>query len=131
VIEKDAKRAGIDKVAEIVSSGSAVPGTIVSKCSDEFKELFRNADIVLSKGQGNYEGLSDEKTGDILSPQSKMRSDRRTYWSTCWLACFDEIGKINHPTFVSLRRGKRNTPVFSANWRIRRGKPKYTKMHEK
>ncbi len=61
VIEKDAKRAGIDKVAEIVSSGSAVPGTIVSKCSDEFKELFRNADIVLSKGQGNYEGLSDEK----------------------------------------------------------------------
>ena len=61
VIEKDAKRAGIDKVAEIVSSGSAVPGTIVSKCSDEFKELFRNADIVISKGQGNYEGLSDEK----------------------------------------------------------------------
>ena len=61
VIEKDAKRAGIDKVAEIVSSGSAVPGTILSKCSDEFKELFRNADIVLSKGQGNYEGLSDEK----------------------------------------------------------------------
>ena len=61
VIEKDAKRAGIDKVAEIVSSGSAVPGTILSKCSDEFKELFRNADIVISKGQGNYEGLSDEK----------------------------------------------------------------------
>ncbi len=61
VVEKDAKRAGIDKVAELVSSGSAVPGTIISKCSEEFNELFRNADIVISKGQGNYEGLSDEE----------------------------------------------------------------------
>ena len=61
VVEKDAIRAGIDKVAEIVSSGSAVPGTILSKCSDEFIELFKKADMVISKGQGNYEGLSDEK----------------------------------------------------------------------
>jgi hypothetical protein len=61
IVEKDAIRAGIDQVAEIVSSGSAVPGTILSKCSSEFQELFHNADMVISKGQGNYEGLSDEK----------------------------------------------------------------------
>jgi len=61
VVEKDAIRAGIDQVAEIVSSGSAVPGTILTKCSEEFNELFHEADIVISKGQGNYEGLSDEK----------------------------------------------------------------------
>jgi len=61
VVEKDAIRAGIDQVAEIVSSGSAVPGTILTKCSDEFIELFQKADMVISKGQGNYEGLSDEK----------------------------------------------------------------------
>ena len=60
VVEKDAKRAGIDKVAEIVSSGSAVPGTILSKCSGEFKRLFMNADMIISKGQGNYEGISEE-----------------------------------------------------------------------
>ncbi|MBN2016988.1 MAG: DUF89 family protein [Candidatus Cloacimonetes bacterium] len=61
VIEEDAIHAGIDKVAHIVSSGSAVPGTILSKCSKEFQELFQLADMVISKGQGNYEGLSDEK----------------------------------------------------------------------
>ncbi len=61
VVEVDAKRAGIDKFAKIVSSGSAVPGTILSKCSSEFNELFLKADMVISKGQGNYEGLSDEE----------------------------------------------------------------------
>jgi hypothetical protein len=27
----------------------------------QFLEIYQNADIVISKGQGNYEGLSDEK----------------------------------------------------------------------
>jgi len=61
VVEKDAIHAGIEKFAQVVSSGSAVPGTILSKCSEEFRELFRKTDMVISKGQGNYEGLSDEK----------------------------------------------------------------------
>ena len=61
VVEEDAMQAGIDKVAEIVSSGSPVPGTILSKCNKEFVELFQTADMIISKGQGNYEGLSDEE----------------------------------------------------------------------
>jgi len=61
VVEKDAIHANIEKFAEIVSSGSAVPGTILSKCSKEFNDLFKSVDMVISKGQGNYEGLSDEK----------------------------------------------------------------------
>ncbi len=56
----DAKRAGIDKFAEIISSGSATPGIILSKCSEEFKDIFMNADMIISKGQGNYEGISEE-----------------------------------------------------------------------
>ncbi len=60
VVEKDAKRSGIDKFAEIISSGSATPGIILSKCSEEFKEIFKKADMIISKGQGNYEGMSDE-----------------------------------------------------------------------
>ncbi len=60
VVEKDAKRAGIDKFAEIISSGSATPGIILSKCSEEFKDIFMNADMIISKGQGNYEGISEE-----------------------------------------------------------------------
>ena len=52
--------AGIDSVAQLISTGSKVPGTIVSDCSPAFQKLFWDADVVISKGQGNYETLSDE-----------------------------------------------------------------------
>ena len=56
---EDAINSGLDEVAEIISSGSSAPGTILSLCSDTFLERFNNADMVISKGQGNYEGLSN------------------------------------------------------------------------
>ena len=58
-LKKDAVDCGIDTIAEIVSSGSDAPGTIPALCSDEFMNRFRTADMVISKGQGNFEGLSD------------------------------------------------------------------------
>ncbi|MQY60217.1 DUF89 family protein [bacterium] len=58
--QEDALLAGIDKVAEIVSSGCDAPGNILKFCSDEFLKIYRSADLIISKGQGNYEGLSDE-----------------------------------------------------------------------
>ena len=57
----DAILAGIDKVATIVSSGTNAPGIILTTCSNEFRKLYHDAKCVISKGQGNYEGLSDEK----------------------------------------------------------------------
>jgi len=59
VIMEDAIDSGIDKIAEIVSSGSPAPGTILELCNDDFVHRFNEADMVISKGQGNYEGLSD------------------------------------------------------------------------
>jgi len=61
VIRQDAIDSGLDEVAEIISSGSHAPGTILSGCTKEFNELFAQVDLVISKGQGNYEGLSDTK----------------------------------------------------------------------
>ena len=58
-LKKDAVDCGIDTIAEIVSSGSDAPGTIPALCSDEFMNRVRTADMVISKGQGNFEGLSD------------------------------------------------------------------------
>lgn len=55
----DAVNSGLGDVAQIFSSGVKAPGTILSKCNDEFLKLFHSADLVISKGQGNYEGLSD------------------------------------------------------------------------
>jgi uncharacterized protein with ATP-grasp and redox domains len=54
----DALESGLQDVAEIISSGSTAPGTILKLCNEPFLEIFKEADMVISKGQGNYEGLS-------------------------------------------------------------------------
>ena len=59
VTMEDAIDSGIEKVAEIMSSGSPAPGTILELCDDDFVHRFNEADMVISKGQGNYEGLSE------------------------------------------------------------------------
>ncbi len=58
---EDAREAGLDQVCEITSSGSRLPGTLLSKCTPQFIERFRQADLIISKGIGNYEGLSGEE----------------------------------------------------------------------
>ena len=57
---EDAVQAGIDEVATIVSSGTDAPGTIPSICSSEFKQMLDEAEFIVAKGQGNYEGLSND-----------------------------------------------------------------------
>ncbi|MDY6786589.1 MAG: ARMT1-like domain-containing protein [candidate division WOR-3 bacterium] len=56
---------GLDSIAEIVDSGVKSPGLILKNAPADFRELFTNADMIISKGQGNYEGLSEE-TGNIF-----------------------------------------------------------------
>jgi damage-control phosphatase, subfamily I len=58
---EDARKAGIDRVAEIISNGARVPGTVLSECNDAFRQRFWEADLILAKGMGNYETLSDVK----------------------------------------------------------------------
>jgi uncharacterized protein with ATP-grasp and redox domains len=58
-VYQDAVDAGLDEVSTIIASGSAVPGTIIGECSPQFIDLFENSGLVISKGQGNYETLSD------------------------------------------------------------------------
>jgi damage-control phosphatase, subfamily I len=55
----EALSAHIDQVARIVSSGSSSPGTALSRCSPEFIETFQQAELILAKGQANYETLED------------------------------------------------------------------------
>ena len=62
-LREDAVFCGIDKIAQVISSGVDAPGTILKYCSNEFLKIFRQADMVISKGQGNFESLSQEKRG--------------------------------------------------------------------
>jgi len=58
---EDAVQAGVDKVAAILSSGTDAPGTILETCSSKFKKVYNNSEFIISKGQGNYEALSNER----------------------------------------------------------------------
>ena len=60
VTMKDADQTGLNEVCRVISSGSAASGTPVAICSEEFKALFHGADLVIAKGQGNYESLHEE-----------------------------------------------------------------------
>ncbi|HNX90878.1 MAG TPA: ARMT1-like domain-containing protein [Candidatus Omnitrophota bacterium] len=57
----DAKQVGLDKTSRVISSGSRIPGTVVRDSTPEFKKYWEDADIVISKGQGNFETLGEEK----------------------------------------------------------------------
>ncbi|MFW6123638.1 MAG: damage-control phosphatase ARMT1 family protein [Acidobacteriota bacterium] len=58
-VKEDAVDAGLDRIAEIMSSGSDAPGTVLNYCSKEFIDILDKAPMIISKGQGNYEALSE------------------------------------------------------------------------
>jgi len=47
-------------MVEVIDNGSDLPGTVLSYCSESFLARFEDADLVISKGQGNYESLTEE-----------------------------------------------------------------------
>ncbi len=57
---EDAKYTGLDQVADIVSNGEAIAGTIYDMMPQEAKDALDEADVILAKGQGNYESLSGQ-----------------------------------------------------------------------
>ena len=53
----DARQIGMENICRVISNGNDAPSTLPEYCSKEFNELFKKADLVISKGQGNFEGL--------------------------------------------------------------------------
>jgi uncharacterized protein with ATP-grasp and redox domains len=66
VTTTDANEVGIDIVAHVISNGYDVSSTILNKCSKDFLEIYHSADIIISKGQGNFEGLMNENDSRIF-----------------------------------------------------------------
>lgn len=54
---QDAEYVGIDKLAKVISNGTSVAGTVYSMITDEAREAIDHADVILAKGQGNYESM--------------------------------------------------------------------------
>ncbi len=54
---EDALYTGITETIRVISTGYDVPSVIPEKSSEIFQEYFKKADVIISKGQGNLEGL--------------------------------------------------------------------------
>ncbi len=58
-LREDALAAGLDRYGRIISNGGRFPGTELEDSSPEFVGIFYAAELVISKGQGNFESLSE------------------------------------------------------------------------
>lgn len=56
-VMEDARTAGITELVEVIDTGSDAPGMIIEDCSEECRARFERADMVIAKGQGNFETL--------------------------------------------------------------------------
>ncbi|WP_186431172.1 DUF89 domain-containing protein [Clostridium sp. BSD9I1] len=63
---QDAISTGIVDLVKVIDNGHAAQGTILKDCSSEFNSEFNKADLIISKGQANFETLSDIKDKTIF-----------------------------------------------------------------
>lgn len=110
---EDAELTGLTGWIEVIDNGSDAPGTILSDCSPAFLEHFRTADLILSKGQGNFESLGDEDadiffllkakcpvialhSGVPLGAQALLRSKTARTASDGWTGRAAQKGAFGH-----------------------------------
>lgn len=63
---EDAERVGMTKIAKVISNGDNTMGVLLDRCSAEFKEALYSADVIISKGMGNFECLHDWREKPIF-----------------------------------------------------------------
>lgn len=67
----DARATGLDTMVAVIDNGSDAPGTILDDCSETFLQCYHKADLIIAKGQGNYETLSDAPENIFFLFQAK------------------------------------------------------------
>lgn len=71
VTEVEAKELGLADLCRIVSTGMWMPGTLLEKTTEVFRHCFEEADVVISKGQGNWETLEETEREIFFLLQAK------------------------------------------------------------
>jgi len=71
VTNADAVQTDLSGVCDVMDNGSDAVGTIVEWTSPEFQDAFRSAELVISKGQGNFETLTGTEKKAFFLFQSK------------------------------------------------------------
>lgn len=70
----DAKESGLTEIVKVITTGSDIPGIVYDKCSAEFRKVFDAADLIISKGQGNYETLNNSDKNIFFLLKAKCPS---------------------------------------------------------
>ena len=60
---EDAKEVGLENICKVMSSGVKSPGTVLEECSTEFIQELNKSEVIISKGQGNFEALEGQRKG--------------------------------------------------------------------
>ncbi len=55
---EDARLTGLPQMVKVIDNGTNAPGTVLELCSDNFLKEFEKADLIIAKGQGNFETLN-------------------------------------------------------------------------
>jgi len=71
VTMQDTRQSGMDQVARIIETGSNFAGVPLNRCSEEFLQVFHSVDLILSKGQANFETLDDVDANIFFLLKSK------------------------------------------------------------
>ncbi len=64
----------------VIDNASDAPGTVLADCAEAFLEHFRNAYLTITKGQGNYEPLS-QFAAHIGFPTGTLVAERTLAWA--------------------------------------------------
>lgn len=93
---QDALDSGLGSCAKIISTGCGAPGAILDQCSIEFLSVFDKSDIVISKGQGNLEALSDcsRPLFFLLKAKCQMIADKLGVTLNDYVFKFQETGMV-------------------------------------
>jgi uncharacterized protein with ATP-grasp and redox domains len=63
VTRREATAMGLDDVCTVIENGieGPMPGTILSRCSEEVRRLVLETDLIIAKGGGNFDTMDEEK----------------------------------------------------------------------
>jgi len=93
VTQYDAERADIGSVATIISNGVDIPGTSLEQSSSEFVDCFNRADVIIAKGQGNFETLNTckRKVYFLFQVKCSVIADYYDYGLGDWMVTNSDI----------------------------------------
>jgi uncharacterized protein with ATP-grasp and redox domains len=74
---EDAQIAGLTDMVDVIDNGSDAPGTILESCSETFRRRFEESDLLISKGQGNFESINNVRKNKffLLRPKCSVLAE--------------------------------------------------------